>query len=200
MDSLPIEIIETIFMFVNPKDYTNFILSYNVALQLWRSEKIRNKYKEQYLRIIREDFVDNSGIYVMKTIRVDNNERHGKYIIHYENGQIWMDAAYQNSKIHGKCIEYHKNGQIRLNTTYQNGRMRGKYTRYYENGQIWIDTTCQIIRGKSQMHGKYVEYYENGMLHKDTTCRKDQIHGKYVEYYENGEIYKDIMYKNGQVL
>jgi hypothetical protein len=140
MDSLPVEIIKIIFMFVNPKDYTNFILSYDVALCFWRNKKTREKYKEQYLRDIREDFADDPGTYVIKTIRVDNGKNHGKYIEYYKNGQMRINKTYRNirdkSQIHGKYTSYYKNGRICENMTYQNSQIHGKYTRYYENGQV----------------------------------------------------------------
>jgi hypothetical protein len=173
MDSLPVEIIELIFMFVNPKDYTNFILSYDVALLLWKSET-SEKYKQQYLRVVREDFVIGSGIYAIKTIRVDNGEKHGK------------------------CTEYHENGQIRINKTYQNGQLHGKYVKYYENGQICEDIIYQIICDISQIHGKYISYYKNGQIWEDTTYQNSQIHGKYIRYYENSQVCEDTTYKNGK--
>jgi antitoxin component YwqK of YwqJK toxin-antitoxin module len=147
MDSLPIEIIEIIFLFVDPKDYTNFILSYDIALYFWRNKKIRERYKGQYLRVVREDFVDDPGAYAIKTIRVDNGKNHGKYVEYYKNGQICIDTTYQNirdiSRMHGKYTNYYENGQICIDTTYQNNQRHGKFTSYRRNGQIWRDTTYQ---------------------------------------------------------
>jgi antitoxin component YwqK of YwqJK toxin-antitoxin module len=187
MDSLPIEITEIIFIIINPKDYTNFILSYDVALCFWRNKKIREKYKEQYLRVIRKDFTNDPETYVIKTIRVDNGKNHGKYTEYYENGQIWIDTTYQNDQKHGKYTEYHKNGQIWIDTTYQNDQKHGKYTCYH-NGQILIDTTYQ----NGQKHGKYTEYHKNGQIWIDTTYQNDQKYGKYICYH-NGQIWIDIM-------
>jgi antitoxin component YwqK of YwqJK toxin-antitoxin module len=167
MDSLPIEIIETIFLFVNPKDYTNFILSYDVALLLWRSN-IGKKYKEQYLRVVREN-LKYSSKYVIKTIRTNNGENHGKYTSYYENGQLWMDTTYKNSQIHGNYTVYRENGKLWMNATYQNGQKHGRYTGYYKNGQPQVDTTYQIICDKSQIHGKYIQYYKNGQICEYTT-------------------------------
>jgi antitoxin component YwqK of YwqJK toxin-antitoxin module len=134
MDSLPVEIIEIIFMFVNPKDYTNFVLSYDIASLLWRNKKIRERYKEQYLRIIREDFPGNLGIHTIKTIRVDNGKRHGKYNEYRMNCQLSMDATYRNGQMHGKCSSYYENGRLCMSTMYQNGERYGEYTVYY-NGE-----------------------------------------------------------------
>jgi antitoxin component YwqK of YwqJK toxin-antitoxin module len=163
MDSLPIEIVEIIFMFVNPKDYTNFVLSYNIALYFWRNKKTRERYKEQYLRIIREEFVYDLS-HVIKVIRVDNGKNHGKYAKYYENGKKWVDTTYQNirdvSRIHGKYISYYENGNICIDTTYKNGQIHGKYICYYKNGQICIDTTYR----NGQRYGKYIEYYSNGQI------------------------------------
>jgi antitoxin component YwqK of YwqJK toxin-antitoxin module len=169
MDSLPIEIIETIFLLVNPKDYTNFILSYDVALCFWRNKKIREKYKEQYLRVVRKDFVTNSGMYFIKTIRIDNGKTHGKYTVYHKNDQIWMNTTYVNNQKHGEYTRYYENGQLREDTTYRNNQRHGKYTRYYENGQICVDTTYQIIHDISRIHGKYTKFYEDGSIWIDAT-------------------------------
>jgi antitoxin component YwqK of YwqJK toxin-antitoxin module len=92
---------------------------------LWKSEikeKYKEKYREKYLRIVQENFVDGSGMYAIKTIRIDNGKKHGKYTRYHENGQICVDTTYQiicdKSQIHGKYIKYHKNGQICVDTTY----------------------------------------------------------------------------------
>jgi antitoxin component YwqK of YwqJK toxin-antitoxin module len=129
-------------MFVNPKDYTNFILSYDVALCFWRNKKTKEKYKEQYLQVIRENSIDGSGIYTMATIKINNDQRHGKYTSYYENGQVNVDTTYKNNKIHGKYVSYYENGQLREDTTYQNSRICGRHIEYYENGQMWIDTVA----------------------------------------------------------
>jgi antitoxin component YwqK of YwqJK toxin-antitoxin module len=122
MDSLPVEIIEVIFMFVNPKDYTNFILSYDIALLLWRSET-REKYKGQYLRVVRKKFRNKSKIYVVKTIRVDNGKKHGRWANYDESGQIITEITYRNDRFHGGYINYYKNGELRIITMYRNGRL-----------------------------------------------------------------------------
>jgi antitoxin component YwqK of YwqJK toxin-antitoxin module len=121
MDSLPIETIEIIFLFVNPKDYTNFILSYDIALCFWKNIKIRKKYKEQYIRITQENFQCNSEMYFIKTIRVDDGKKHGKYTSYRKNGQLYTNTTYKNDKIHGKCISYYENGKVHTDATYQNG-------------------------------------------------------------------------------
>jgi antitoxin component YwqK of YwqJK toxin-antitoxin module len=165
MDSLPIEIIEMIFMFVNPKDYTNFILSYDIALYFWRNKKTRKKYKEQYLQVIRGNFRYKPEMYFVYYIRIDNGKNHGKYTSYYKNGQIRVDIAYQNGKRHGKYIEYYENGQLCINTTYQNDQMHGKYIKYYESGKIQINTTYQ----NGKRHGKYTSHYKNGQICEDLT-------------------------------
>jgi antitoxin component YwqK of YwqJK toxin-antitoxin module len=198
MDSLPIEIIEIIFMFINPKDYTNFVLSYDVALCFWKNKKIRERYKEQYFRVVREDFTDNPETHVIKTVRVDNGKKHGKYVEYYKNGQIFVDTTYRNirdiSRIHGKCISYYENGQIYEDATYQIicdvSQKHGKYTSYFENGQIWEDTTYQ----NSQIHGKYIRYHQNGQLYINATYQNGERCGKYAEYYENGQTQTEITY------
>jgi antitoxin component YwqK of YwqJK toxin-antitoxin module len=156
MDSLPIEIIEIIFLFVNPKDYTNFILSYNATLCFWRNKKIREKYKGQYLRVVREDFIDGSGMYTIKTVRVDNGKNHGKYVEYYKNDQICIDTTYRNDKIHGKYVEYHKDGRLWMDITYKSGRICGKYIEYYKDGQIMdrynISNYLQYIANAWKMH------------------------------------------------
>jgi antitoxin component YwqK of YwqJK toxin-antitoxin module len=187
MDSLPIEIIEIIFLLVNPKDYTNFISSYDVALCFWRNKKIREKYKEQYLRVVRENSIDGSGMYVIKTIRVDNGQKHGKYTGYYENSQIYMSAIYQNGQRHGEYIYYYENGQIRTSAVCKYGLAHGKYIEYYENGQIRINATYQ----NGKIHGKYLNYYKNGQIQTDATYQNGQKCGKYIYYHKNGQIWID---------
>jgi antitoxin component YwqK of YwqJK toxin-antitoxin module len=175
MDSLPIEIIEAIFLLVNPKDYINFILSYNIALCFWRNEKTRERYKKQYLRVVREDFPD-CEVYVVKTIRTDNGQNHGKYIMYSKDGQICEDSTYLNNTL---C---------------------GKFTSYHNNGQISEDMTYIIIDGETRIHGKYIEYHKNGQVRIDATYKNGERHEKCTEYRENGQKQAVTMYENGQVI
>ena len=95
MDSLPLEIINTILNKTNPKDYTNFILAYDRALELYNDKKLRQNYKEQFVRHI---VTAMSNYY----IRIDTGKMHGKHT------EYWHDTKeryYQTDYLNGKNME-----------------------------------------------------------------------------------------------
>ena len=60
----------------------------------------------------------------------------GRWVKHYENGQLEYDAFYENNLQIGEWITYYENGQIESKGEYEEGEKTGEWITYYENGQM----------------------------------------------------------------
>jgi antitoxin component YwqK of YwqJK toxin-antitoxin module len=47
---------------------------------------------------------------------------HGKWVMYYENGQLWIKENYVNGERHGESVQYHENGQLKSKENYVNGK------------------------------------------------------------------------------
>ncbi len=138
----------------------------------------------------------------MKEGKYFNNEKHGKFIRWFENGNIVSDYSY---KI-GKCTTYYNNGNKELEEEYVDDKKNGKCTSYYENGQK--DEESNIIEDKlngtwtrwkngrkseeceflnNERHGKVTFWYNNGKIRLDGEYLNDKKHGKWTYYTFNGK-------------
>ena len=60
---------------------------------------------------------------------IPRNNRHGRWSLFYENGQIKQDGQYENGQKQGEFIFWHDNGQIRTLITYVNDKPRNESIR-----------------------------------------------------------------------
>ena len=184
MDSLPLEIINIILNKTDPKDYTNFILAYDRALELWLDETIRKIYKEQFIEHVITDYQDYY-------IRIDTGKYHGKYTQYYYNTKKLMNTIdYIDGKKHGRDIKYHDN--ICYDYGYINDKINGKCMTYYADSNQLMTVYTYV---NDKYHGKHMYYNKNGKILFDIDYLEDSYDGKYLEYYNNGNLKLDFNYR-----
>ena len=188
LDMMPMDIIHIIMMNIHPKDYTNFILAYDVAQEVWNYAIGRKWYKEQFITYIETDHETYS-------VRKDNDKKHGKSLSYYPDGKLHYVTDYVNGNMHGKHLEYYVNSQLHYDIDYVNGNIHGKYLVYYDNGKLLCD--IDFVNGRRL--GKYMNYYDNGQLQHDIDYVNGRIHGKYLIYCKNGQLHLSYNYVNGRI-
>jgi antitoxin component YwqK of YwqJK toxin-antitoxin module len=121
------------------------------------------------------------------------HRRHGLYKEWYENGQLAMEATYDNGVYNGPYKEWHENGQLAIESTYEDGHYKGLYKRWHENGQLHTYTTYK----NRDYDGQYNQWYDNGQLRIDTTYINGRRNGYYKVWNRDGNLIKDQMFGRG---
>jgi len=65
-----------------------------------------------------------------------NDEKHGEWIVYWNNGQLHYKGEYINGKHHGDWVWYHINGQLYSKGEYINGEQHGDCVMYFSDGQL----------------------------------------------------------------
>ncbi|NBC84431.1 MAG: hypothetical protein GVY19_13775 [Bacteroidetes bacterium] len=132
--------------------------------------------------------------------------RSGKWLIYYDNGDVYAKGNYIRNKKSGKWEYFYQNGNLLQKGYYKKGKPDGEWTWYYRNG----DTLRyeEFIAGKE--NGYYLEYdQENNIIAEgyyidgekdgdwfynagDITERGSYVfglkNGEWTQHYENGKL------------
>ncbi|GCD78249.1 hypothetical protein JCM31826_17310 [Thermaurantimonas aggregans] len=95
--------------------------------------------------------ISEEGTYV-------NNQKHGKYIWYYDNGNPAVAYTYKMGVIEGEAIEYYKEGGIAAISTYRANELDGPYKEFYPDGKIKVEGLYKM----GEKVGKWFTYDENG--------------------------------------
>jgi len=120
---------------------------YRVEVEFWDKERTQIKSLREYM----------------------GEQRYGKDIGWYDNGQKRYDNNYVNGKLHGKCAGWYPNGQLHWEENYVNGQRHGKRRKWHDNGQIRWEEDC--VDG--QLHGKYIAWDESGRVTREEDWEHD---------------------------
>jgi len=96
---------------------------------------------------------------------------------YFADGTLEIETHYnsQNQR-HGRSIGWYTNGQIRWEENYVNGQRHGKSLWWYDNGQKYVELGyCQ-----GQRHGKNIMWHTNGQKEWEVDYRNGKAHGKYI--------------------
>ena len=115
------------------------------------------EFNEGVLSGIYKKFNPNTGKLSEEGIFV-NNEKHGKYIWYYDNGNPAVAYTYKMGIIEGEAIEYFRDGGIAAISTYQANELNGSHKEFYQDGKLKIEG--QYKNGEKS--GKWYIYDENG--------------------------------------
>lgn len=121
----------------------------------------------------------------------DNNNH---IVLYHDDGKtIKSYKEFYFEQKHGKCIEYYKNGNIASYCMYFQNNPTGPLLEFHQNGNL--KRKVKFFLGKK--NGKYREYYPNGILFKKFNFRNGLMHGKQYSFFESGNIKKVEHYFNG---
>ncbi|WP_448522103.1 toxin-antitoxin system YwqK family antitoxin [Schleiferia thermophila] len=87
-----------------------------------------------------------------------NNEKHGKYIWYYDNGNPAVAYTYNMGIIDGDAIEYFREGGIASISTYRANELNGPYKEFYPDGKIKLEGQYRM----GEKVGKWYSFDENG--------------------------------------
>ncbi|MFN3952129.1 MAG: toxin-antitoxin system YwqK family antitoxin [Thermaurantimonas sp.] len=150
---------------LNDRGYLN-IEEYYVRGKLHGTQKIFDgfarlmelkEFNEGVLSGIYKKFNPNTGKLSEEGTFV-NNEKHGKYIWYYDNGNPAVAYTYKMGMIEGEAIEYFRDGGIAAISTYQANELNGSHKEFYQDGKLKIEG--QYKNGEKS--GKWYIYDENG--------------------------------------
>ena len=65
-----------------------------------------------------------------------HDNRDGKTVTYYPNGQVWEEEMYVNGLLHGVSLEYYTNGKLKSKKTYVNNALHGMVEEYDEEGNL----------------------------------------------------------------
>lgn len=101
----------------------------------------------------------NSQLATYTTIGQD--DRHGRWVSWYPNGQKEYEGTYENDRPEGQFTWWYPNSQVRVTGSYKAGKANGEWSWWYENGQ-------KSERGQyeaGEPTGSWAYWKTDGMLH-----------------------------------
>lgn len=101
-------------------------------------------------------YLDRRGSVKSESSYNGKDNRHGKTVHYYENGQPKYVMNYVNNKAQGEELQYHENGKLKGIIYYDNGEFHGQFRFFDENGQLILIETYD--KGK-KIHSRK---YQNG--------------------------------------
>jgi antitoxin component YwqK of YwqJK toxin-antitoxin module len=161
---------------------------------------------------------DNIGDTIVNYTDIQGNKQ-GKWIKHYDNGQVRYKGFFIDDIPQGTFTYYHPNGKIKsvLNNSddgsanvemfwesghpaakgsYNPDRQRhSRWELYYTEGSL-----VSVINYKNgNPEGQVIMYYP-GTKRKLLDCnyKNSKLHGKYKKYFDNGGLMEDGNYENGR--
>ncbi|MDE3278136.1 toxin-antitoxin system YwqK family antitoxin [Candidatus Avelusimicrobium faecicola] len=114
-----------------------------------------------------------------------------------ENGQVVMEAVYQNNQLNGEMVQYDESGEIISREMYVNGMLQGEahYYQYRNDEKFWADCSYD----NSLLHGNRAVYYPDGTLKQEENYRHGKLSGIKTTYYSSGKVELRENYTDGKL-
>lgn len=125
----------------------------------------------------------------------ENDEKVGKWITKFDDGNIHKKENYQNGALHGKYEEFHANGVKWKVGKYKNGSLDGLFLTYHDNGKLF----SSVNYSESKMIGKFETFHLNGEKKSSIDYNNGIKHGLSIEWYVNGQIKKSKTFNNDEL-
>lgn len=139
----------------------------------------------------------------------EDDQRHGKSVWYFPNGQRWREANYRQGELDGRFSEWTLKGALLTEENYNEGRRRGSRIEWskpnvkkteaeylfareiiHTQEDWWLGESIVKVmgtEGKDVKHGSYKTWYDNGQLAMCGEFREDQPVGKFVWWHSNGQ-------------
>ena len=114
----------------------------------------------------------------------NKNVLNGPYYEWYSNGQIKVEAYYDNGKLSGNFKKYYSNGQLRVTARYNANIKDGPYKEFFKNGKPKFEANYSPI-GKPE--GKQTRYRMNGRPISEYTYYEGKLVGKRFWRYDGSQ-------------
>ena len=138
-----------------------------------------------------------------------------------ENGQVRLDANYENNLLEGTLLRYNELGQLLSNEVYTEGKLNGpaQYFTYFPRGIITVQTNyknaqldgewvssfptgqpcIKAFYKEGKLQGERLTLYNNGTTNIKETFEKGKLDGVRFIYYEDGNLWYQENYTNGEL-
>ena len=109
----------------------------------------KNLKKEVKVKSIKNKIDNHSKLLNTKNYKVEShsNEKNGKYITYYDNGNKWVELNFKNGLRDGLQYTWHRNGQLKSELNYILGQKHGI--------QKWWQKDGKILNEKNYINGKW---------------------------------------------
>lgn len=121
----------------------------------------RRYYYEDHRKIVKQESAYNG-----------KNNRHGKTVIYYDNGQPKYVLNYVNNKAQGEERQYYENGKLKGIIYYDKGQFHGQFSYFDENEQL---IRTETFDKDNKTHS---QEYLNGQKHGQELFYKTNKKGK----------------------
>jgi hypothetical protein len=126
-------------------------------------------YSQQTTRIIKKDtfnvnslVVDTNYYHAHGLFPIPDSLPDGKWLMTYNNGQIFVKYTIKNKKVVGDAFYYWWNGKLFIKTKFYEGKIDGKRVLYNMKGRKFFEGTW--IKGLKD--GKFYYYKDSGKLYR----------------------------------
>ncbi len=138
-----------------------------------------------------------------------NNNKHGRHIYYYSNGEKKIEICFKDGIKHGPEIGYLNNGKVHYYINYDNGIYHGQslitslnnynrveklnynYGKYDGIQEIYmcgvLIQSFEYVNGKK--HGMETQYDMNGKLMSRWTWKDNKKNGNYNQFHPNGQLH-----------
>jgi antitoxin component YwqK of YwqJK toxin-antitoxin module len=149
---------------------------------------------------------------------MEDNNKTGRHVTYFNNGQIESERHYENGEEHGVSTEWYRNGNKEKEANYLNGFPHGKFTYWDEEGGL--DRVWEYKEGIQS--GTWYSYFYDGSTESEETFDDDSNsvettwdssgnkeaeihkqhghpHGISIRWHSNGNKESENNYKNGNL-
>jgi antitoxin component YwqK of YwqJK toxin-antitoxin module len=124
-----------------------------------------------------------------------NGKKNGRWTTFFKNGRLESDENYLNDTLHGRQLIYYPTGQLYIKRTYSKGKEIDSTFWYHDNGQIHIEEFRDSL-GRKQ--GLFKIYYSNGQPSQIAYSKDGKLDGESRSFYDNGQPWDNREYKLGK--
>jgi antitoxin component YwqK of YwqJK toxin-antitoxin module len=124
-----------------------------------------------------------------------NGKKSGEWKRLFKNGQLQSIENYRNDTLHGRQLIYYPDGQIYIKRTYFQGKEIDSTIWYHSNGKIHLEEFRDSL-GRKQ--GRFKIYHSNGQPSQIAYSKDGELDGESRSFYDNGQPWDIREYKLGE--
>lgn len=124
-----------------------------------------------------------------------SGRKSGEWKRYFKNGHLESIENYRNDTLHGRQLIYYPDGQLYIKRNYFNGKEIDSTVWYHSNGQIHSEEFRDSL-GRKQ--GLFKIYYLNGQPSQIAYSKDGKLDGESRSFYNNGQPWDIREYKLGK--
>lgn len=115
---------------------------------------------------------------------------------YYEDQTLKHIGAFKNNQLHGSWKSFYQNGNMMMEANYDESQLSGIATLYYMEQPE--QKLAEALYKKNMLHDEYREYYPNGALKAVIAIKNNKPDGKAIYYYSNGKLFMEGKFVDGR--